>query len=183
MTFVLRMITALVLMFSLTAALPAASVQADTVRVLPISGDIDGSQVAFIQRGLRQAEENGDTAVVIPINTLGGRVDSALKIRDMIMASDVPVIATSRRGPGRQALIALSSRHIIMAPGSSIGAAEPIPDTEKNIAALKAEFSATAAQTGHNPGVAEAWSIRPRAIRVMQNREKSWPCQTDRLKN
>ena len=98
MTFVLRMITALVLMFSLTAALPAASVQADTVRVLPISGDIDGSQVAFIQRGLRQAEENGDTAVVIPINTLGGRVDSALKIRDMIMASDVPVIAyiTSR---------------------------------------------------------------------------------------
>ncbi|MFR6644109.1 MAG: NfeD family protein, partial [Megasphaera sp.] len=54
------------------------------------------------------------------------------------------------------ALIALSSRHIIMAPGSSIGAAEPIPDTEKNIAALKAEFSATAAQTGHNPGVAEA---------------------------
>ena len=80
MTFVLRMITALVLMFSLTAALPAASVQADTVRVLPISGDIDGSQVAFIQRGLRQAEENGDTAVVIPINTLGGRVDSALKI-------------------------------------------------------------------------------------------------------
>ena len=50
MTFVLRMITALVLMFSLTAALPAASVQADTVRVLPISGDIDGSQVAFIQR-------------------------------------------------------------------------------------------------------------------------------------
>ena len=42
MTFVLRMITALVLMFSLTAALPAASVQADTVRVLPISGDIEG---------------------------------------------------------------------------------------------------------------------------------------------
>lgn len=157
MTFVLRMITALVLMFSLTAALPAASVQADTVRVLPISGDIDGSQVAFIQRGLRQAEEKGDTAVVIPINTLGGRVDSALKIRDMIMASDVPVIAyITSRAWSAGALIALSSRHIIMAPGSSIGAAEPIPDTEKNIAALKAEFSATAAQTGHNPGVAEA---------------------------
>ena len=160
MTFVLRMITALVLMFSLTAALPAASVQADTVRVLPISGDIDGSQVAFIQRGLRQAEENGDTAVVIPINTLGGRVDSALKIRDMIMASDVPVIAyITSRAWSAGALIALSSRHIIMAPGSSIGAAEPIPDTEKNIAALKAEFSTTAAQTGHNPGVAEAMAV------------------------
>ena len=51
--------------------------QADSVRVLPISGDIDGSQAAFIQRGLRQAAEEGDTAVVITINTLGGRVDSA----------------------------------------------------------------------------------------------------------
>lgn len=116
MTFVLRIITAVVLMFSLTAALPAASVQADTVRVLPISGDIDGSQVAFIQRGLRQAEENGDTAVVIPINTLGGRVDSALKIRDMIMASDVPVIAyiTSRAwsaGASSPCRAAISSWH------------------------------------------------------------------------
>ena len=151
------MITAAVLFFSLAAAAPAAVVQADSVRVLPISGDIDGSQAAFIQRGLRQAAEEGDTAVVITINTLGGRVDSALKIRDMLMASDVPTIAyVTSRAWSAGALIALSCRHIIMAPGSSIGAAEPIPNTEKNIAALKAEFSATAAQNGHNPGVAEA---------------------------
>ena len=157
MTFLLRMITAAVLFFSLAAAAPAAVVQADSVRVLPISGDIDGSQAAFIQRGLRQAAEEGDTAVVITINTLGGRVDSALKIRDMLMASDVPTIAyVTSRAWSAGALIALSCRHIIMASGSSIGAAEPIPNTEKNIAALKAEFSATAAQNGHNPGVAEA---------------------------
>lgn len=157
MTFLLRMITAAVLFFSLAAAAPAAVVQADSVRVLPISGDIDGSQAAFIQRGLRQAAEEGDTAVVITINTLGGHVDSALKIRDMLMASDVPTIAyVTSRAWSAGALIALSCRHIIMAPGSSIGAAEPIPNTEKNIAALKAEFSATAAQNGHNPGVAEA---------------------------
>ena len=50
MTFLLRMITAAVLFFSLAAAAPAAVVQADSVRVLPISGDIDGSQAAFIDR-------------------------------------------------------------------------------------------------------------------------------------
>ncbi|WP_296914523.1 ATP-dependent Clp protease proteolytic subunit, partial [uncultured Megasphaera sp.] len=154
MTFLLRMITAVVLFFFLAAAAPAAVVQADSVRVLPISGDIDGSQAAFIQRGLRQAADEGDTAVVITINTLGGRVDSALKIRDMLMASDVPTIAyVTSRAWSAGALIALSCLHIIMAPGSSIGAAEPNPNTEKNIAALKAEFSATAAQNGHNPGV------------------------------
>ena len=103
MTFVLRMITALVLMFSLTAALPAASVQADTVRVLPISGDIDGSQVAFIQRGLRQAEEKRRYGRRHSYQHLRRPRRQCVKIRDMIMASDVPVIAILRRGPGRQA--------------------------------------------------------------------------------
>ena len=126
------MIPPSVLLHAPTAPLPAAPVQADTLLELPISGDIDGSQVAFIQRGLRQAEENGDTAVVIPINTLGGRVDSALKIRDMIMASDVPVIAyITSRAWSAGALIALSSRHIIMAPGSSIGALNRFPTRRK----------------------------------------------------
>ena len=43
-----------------------------------------------------------------------------------------------------------------MAPGSSIGAAEPIPATEKTIAAVKAEFAATAKQTGRDPQIAQA---------------------------
>lgn len=131
--------------------------QASSVRVISLSGEIDGSQAALISRGLEEAKENGDNAVVITINTLGGRVDSALKIRDFLMASDIPTIAyVTSRAWSAGALIALSNQHIIMAPGSSIGAAEPIPDTEKNIAALKAEFSATAEKTGHNPAVAEA---------------------------
>lgn len=54
----------------------------------------------------------------------------------MLMASDVPTIAyVTSRAWSAGALIALSCRHIIMASGSSIGAAEPIPNTEKNIAA------------------------------------------------
>ncbi|MCE5284739.1 MAG: nodulation protein NfeD, partial [Pelosinus sp.] len=40
--------------------------------------------------------------------------------------------------------------------GGSIGAAEPIPATEKTIAALKAEFAATANKTGRNVQVAKA---------------------------
>ncbi len=43
-----------------------------------------------------------------------------------------------------------------MAPGGTIGAAEPIPTTEKTVAAVRAEFAATAAKMGRNPKVAEA---------------------------
>lgn len=130
---------------------------ADTVHVISISGEIDGSQAALVQRGIEEAEKSEDRAIVISINTLGGRVDSALKIRDMLQHTNIPTMAyVESRAWSAGALIALSCRHIVMAPGSSIGAAEPIPNTEKNIAALKSEFMATAEKNGHNPAIAAA---------------------------
>jgi len=154
------------------AALPVNA--ADTVRVVRISSEIDAAGTALVRRSLQAAEDAGNTAFIVEINTLGGEVDSALKIRDMLQQTNIPTIAyvTSRAwsAGGRRvavrpppptllpagALIALSCRHLVMAPGSSIGAAEPIPATEKNIAALKAEFSAAATATGKNPRLAEA---------------------------
>ena len=43
-----------------------------------------------------------------------------------------------------------------MAPGASIGAAEPIPGTPKNISALRAEFASTARRNHHDPVLAAA---------------------------
>lgn len=129
----------------------------NTVHVITISGEIDGGQAALVQRGVQEAQDEEDQAIVIRINTQGGRVDSALRIRDILKESQVPTIAfVTSRAWSAGALIALSCRHIVMAPGSSIGAAEPIPATEKNIAALKSEFSTTAEGNGYNPRVAEA---------------------------
>ncbi len=130
---------------------------ADTVRVVRISGEIDAAGTALVRRSLQAAEDAGNTAFIVEINTLGGEVDSALKIRDMLQQTNIPTIAyVTSRAWSAGALIALSCRHLVMAPGSSIGAAEPIPATEKNIAALKAEFSAAATATGKNPRLAEA---------------------------
>ena len=104
----------------------------DAVRVITISGEIDAGQAALVQRGVKDAEENQDKAIVVEINTQGGLVDSALRIRDILQGTSIPTIAfVSSRAWSAGALIALSCRHIIMAPGSSIGAAEPIPATEK----------------------------------------------------
>ena len=149
-----------VVCFCLAVAVTGPAVWAqkkESARVISISGEIDGSQVALVQRGISQAEENGDKAIVVRINTQGGRVDSALRIRDFLQETSIPTIAlVTSRAWSAGALIAIACRHIVMAPGSSIGAAEPIPATEKNIAALKSEFSTTAANNGHNPRIAEA---------------------------
>jgi membrane-bound serine protease (ClpP class) len=52
------------------------------VYVAPIEGMIDLGLAPFLQRVLREAGEAEAVAVVLEINTFGGRVDAAVLIRD-----------------------------------------------------------------------------------------------------
>ena len=130
---------------------------AQPVVVIHIKGEIDGGQAALVNRGVAEANAKQARAIIIEIDTFGGLVDSAVKIRDVISQSPIETICyIKNRAWSAGALIALAHEHIAIAPGGSIGAAEPIPTTEKTIAALKAEFAATANQKGRNVKVAEA---------------------------
>lgn len=127
------------------------------VVVVSVKGEIDAGQAALIHRALLEASNQGAQAVVMEIDTFGGLVDAAVNIRDMISDSPLQTICyIKNRAWSAGALIAISHKHIAIAPGGSIGAAEPIPTTEKTVAALKAEFAATAGKTGRDPRVAEA---------------------------
>ncbi|MGL5513566.1 MAG: NfeD family protein [Sporomusa sp.] len=134
-------------------------VQANTGPVISISikGEIDGGQAALVRKAMADADSKQAQAVLVEIDTFGGLVDAAVSIRDVIINSPVTTICyVKNRAWSAGALITLSHKHIAIAPGGSIGAAEPIPTTEKTVAALKAEFAATANRTGRNPRVAEA---------------------------
>lgn len=127
------------------------------VVVVTIKGEIDGGQAALIQRAFNEADRLKAQAVLVEIDTFGGLVDSAVQMRDRISDAPVKTICyIKNRAWSAGALIALSHQHIAIVPGGSIGAAEPIPTTEKTVAAVKAEFAATANKTGRNPRVAEA---------------------------
>lgn len=141
---------ALVLILGLGAA------AAPVVYSLPIQGEIEPGLAAFVARGLNLAERN-QGVVLLEINTFGGRVDAATEIKDLLVKAEVPVIAfVSERAWSAGALIALSAPTIAMAPGSSIGAAEPRPLDEKTVSALKAEFEATALRSGRDRRLAAA---------------------------
>lgn len=127
------------------------------VYVLPVTGDIDLGLAAFVRRGVREAEEARAALLVVEINTFGGRVDAATEIRDALIRSPVPTAAyVEQRAWSAGALIALSAERIGMRPGSTIGAAEPIPAEEKTVSALRAEFESTAERFGRDPVVAGA---------------------------
>jgi membrane-bound serine protease (ClpP class) len=125
--------------------------------VIPIEGTVDEGMAHMVQRAVEEANATGASAIVLDINTPGGLVSSAFEIRDAVFRARVPTVAfISQRAYSAGALIALSARHIEMAPGSSIGAAEPIPKSAKSVSALRAEFASTASRNHRDATLASA---------------------------
>ena len=147
-----------VLSFGVFAGADPAMAQLNPTRVYVISvdGTIELGLSQYVLRGLKQAAQDR-AAVLIEINTFGGRADAAVEIRDYILRMDTPVIAFVReRAISAGALIAISAPHIAMARGSTIGAAEPRPLDEKTVSFLRAEFASTALSNNRDPDIAAA---------------------------
>lgn len=138
-----------------------------TVYVVEIEGMIDLGLAPFVRRVLAEAQDNGAAAVVLDINTFGGRVDAAVQIRDALLNSPVRTIAyVNPRAISAGALIALATEKIAMAGGGTIGAATPVmagganapaqPVEEKTVSYVRKEFRATAERRGRPALFAEA---------------------------
>ena len=139
------------------AAASVATIGARPVVVIPIEGTVDEGMSHLVQRSVEQANADGAPAIVLDINSPGGLVDSAFSIRDALFAAREPVVAyVDGRAYSAAALIALSANRIVMKPGASIGAAEPIPATAKMISALRGEFESTALRNHRSPAIAGA---------------------------
>jgi membrane-bound serine protease (ClpP class) len=129
----------------------------DEVYLISIKGTIDLGLSSYVERSLKEAVLNKAKVVILEIDTFGGRVDAATQIRDKIMDLDIPSVAyIKNRAWSAGALIALSAKYILMDKSASIGAAEPRPADEKNISALKAEFTSTASSRGRSEDIAAA---------------------------
>jgi membrane-bound serine protease (ClpP class) len=137
------------------------------VLVASIEGMIDLGLVPFVERVLKEAEAIDAAAVVLEVNTFGGRVDAAVGIRDHLLRSQRETVAfVNKRAISAGALITLATEKIAMATGGTIGAATPVqmgqpgepakPVEEKTLSYMRKEFRATA-DARKRPGlIAEA---------------------------
>jgi len=170
-------------------ASPCASA-APLVYVAPIEGIIDLGLAPFVQRVLDEASAAGAAAVVLEINTFGGRVDAAVQIRDALLSAKVPTVAyVNRRAISAGALISLAAQHLVMSPGATIGAATPVmagqpgggtqAASEKTVSYMRKEFRATA-ETRKRPAlIAEAMVDPDVAIRGVIEKGKLLTLTTD----
>ncbi len=135
----------------------AGSPTGSEVMVIPIHDTVDEGMAHLVQRAVEQANRDGAKAIVLDVNSGGGLVAAAFEIRDALFTAKMPVYAyVSERAYSAAALITLSAQRIIMGPGASIGAAEPIPNTDKMVSALKGEFQSTALRNHYDPKLAGA---------------------------
>jgi membrane-bound serine protease (ClpP class) len=144
----------------------ARQAAAPLVYVIAIDGTIDLGLAPFLARTLREAREAGAAAVLLDINTFGGRVDAAVAMRDALLTSPVRTIAfVNQRAISAGALIALATDTLVMGTAATIGAATPVqgggvgppqPTDEKTVSYVRKEFAATAEARGRPPRFAEA---------------------------
>ena len=144
----------------------AGGVQASdhaAVHRVEVSGEIDLGLAPFLDRALADAEAADAAAVLIEIDTPGGRLDAVLQMRDALLRTPVPTVAyVDATAFSAGALVALASEQLHLAPGAVMGAATPVdggtgaPADEKVISAVRSTFRATAEQRGRDPRVAEA---------------------------
>jgi membrane-bound serine protease (ClpP class) len=146
------------------------------VVVVPLNGEIAPSQFLFLRRAQKSAESNGASAIIIEMNTYGGRLDTAEEITKLLNRSKIPTYTFINTNAGSAgALIALATKHIYMAPVSAIGAAAPIQaggqdlgDTakDKTISYWSALIRGSAQQNGHNPDVGEAFMNKEKEVKI-----------------
>ena len=143
-------------------AVPGTVQNESTVYRVPVTGEIELGLAPYIQRAVKEADEVGAAALILDIDTPGGRVDAAEIISDALTDSEVPVYSlVNRRAYSAGALIALSTSRIYMRPASVIGAATPVDGTgtkapEKIVSAMRSQMRALAESNGLEPEVAAA---------------------------
>lgn len=141
----------------------AQSESADApVFVATITGTVDLGLAPYLERVIDEAEAARAPALVVEIDTPGGRLDAVLQMQAALLDAEIPTIAlVDRTAFSAGALIAIAAERIYMVPGAVMGAATPVDgagDTasEKVISAVRKTFKTTAEVRGRNPVVAEA---------------------------
>ncbi len=133
------------------------------VIVVPITGEIDLGLAPYVERVLNGA---GPTdLIVLDIDTFGGRIDAAVRIRAALLHTHAKTAAfIDPRAISAGALISLATDTIIMTEGGTIGAATPVELSggkmnqvdAKVVSYFSKEMRATAEAKGRRGDIAEA---------------------------
>ncbi|RJE89880.1 nodulation protein NfeD [Paenibacillus sp. 1011MAR3C5] len=173
-TLLLPLMLIAVLTISLTSVmLPAAFASSEetasqgdagtAVVIVPVKQKVEQGLLSFMERAFKEAQEAKAEHIVLVVNTLGGRVDSASEIGELIRTSPIPTTAfVEGKAVSAGTYIALNANHIAMQPGSTIGAAAVVDgsgtliEDPKTISFWVGQMTEAAKLNGRDPNIAAA---------------------------
>ncbi len=168
--------------------LPLEAPSGSEVVVIGIDRTVELGLAALVRRAIKTHPDA--VAIVVDINTLGGRVDAAIQIRDALLDAGPRTVAYIHpRAISAGALIALACDNILMSSGATIGAATPVQAGaggqmeavgEKMVSYMRAEMRATAEANGRRGDIAEAMVDRDVVIKGVVKEGKLLTLDTDR---
>lgn len=135
---------------------------AKKIFTFPIDEDIAPPATLRVEKALEQAKELNADIIVIHINTFGGTLDDADKIRTAILQCEIPVWAfIDNNAASAGALISIACDSIYMHSGSSIGAATVVDlkgevQPDKFQSYMRSLMRATAEAQGRRTDIAQA---------------------------
>lgn len=155
----------IILLFALATLLSVPAAAQDEVSHIyyfHIDEEIAPPASLRVEKALEEAREKKVDIIVVHLNTFGGTLDDADKIRTAFLQCETPVWAfVDNNAASAGALIAISCDSIFMRSGSSIGAATVVNQTgevqpDKYQSYMRSMMRTTAEATGRRPDIAEA---------------------------
>ena len=152
----------LLLLMALMPLLGVAQEVQKKVYSFAIDEEIAPPATLRVEKAMEEATAVGADLVVVRINTFGGTLDDADKIRTMFLHSSVPVYAfVDGNAASAGALIAVSCDSIYMRSGSAIGAATVVDmagevQPDKYQSYMRSLMRTTAEARGRRADIAEA---------------------------
>jgi membrane-bound serine protease (ClpP class) len=174
---------------TVTGASAEAPAGRPTVRVLELHGAVDPFVAGYLERGIAAANQAGDAAVLLAIDTPGGLDSSMRAIVKAITGSRVPVVCWTGPAGARAAsagtFVMLACPSNAMAHGTNIGAAHPVGvsgaiEQEKVTNDAAAFIRSLAEQTHRNANWAES-AVRESATLSAEQAAAADPPVADRL--
>ena len=150
-----RILLIFALMLSIIPSLSFGA--SDNVYVIEISGEVNPGMLNYVRENIEDANNKNADLILFEVDTLGGRIDSAEKISQEILKSKVKTASyVNTKAESAGVLLSISANSLYMAPASTIGSAEPIPNTEKTLSYWKSLLETTAEKRGRDPKLVAA---------------------------
>lgn len=150
-----------IMIFLLLSTINVFASEPSKAYVVPIKGEINRATHNYVRDVMNDLNNMDVEAIIFEIDTYGGLVDEAIKIKDIILSTNIPTIAfVNNKAASAGVLITIAGEHIVMSENAVIGSAETEPDTEKILSMWRGVLRDTAQFRDRDPLLLESMADR-----------------------